>query len=40
VLSANALVEVADGRVAGGHVVRDRLGLVRALAAVEPVSAR
>jgi hypothetical protein len=40
VLSANALVEVVDGRVAAGHVVRDRLGLVRALAAVEPVSAR
>ena len=40
VLHANALVVVVDGRVAGGHVVRDRLGLVRALAAAEPVSAR
>ncbi|GAA4896008.1 ester cyclase [Actinomycetospora straminea] len=33
-LHAAALVTVADGRVVAGRVVRDRLGLARALAAV------
>ena len=30
-LHAAAVVAVADGRVVAGHVVRDRLGLLRAL---------
>ncbi|HSK58493.1 MAG TPA: hypothetical protein VK935_05500, partial [Actinomycetospora sp.] len=30
-LHAAALVTVADGRVVAGHVIRDRLGLARAL---------
>lgn len=37
-LHAGALVTVADGRVAGGRVIRDRLGLSRALTASVPTS--
>lgn len=32
------LVHVADGRVAGGHVVRDRLGMVRSLSSTRSAS--
>jgi hypothetical protein len=35
---AGALVTVTDGRVAGGRVIRDRLGLSRALTASVPAS--
>ena len=38
-LHAGALVTVADGRVVGGHVIRDRFGLSRALVAASSVPA-